>query len=49
MDSDDEEAYASLLEEEFEAAKGDDELLMILGALSALFVQNDSRGEVARR
>ena len=41
MDSDDEEAYAALMEEEAEAAKGDEELLMILGALSAMFVQND--------
>ena len=34
-------AYDSLLEEEFESAKGDDELVMILGSLAALFVQND--------
>ncbi|XP_073362335.1 uncharacterized protein [Aegilops tauschii subsp. strangulata] len=40
MDSDDEEAYAALMEEEAEADTDDEEHLMILAALAGLFAEN---------
>ena len=40
MDSDDEEAFATLMEEEAEADTQDEEHLMILAALASLFVSN---------
>ena len=40
MDSDDEEAFAALMEEEAEADTADEEHLMILAALADLFAKN---------
>lgn len=40
MDSDDEEAFAALMEEEAKADTGDEEHLMILAALASLFANN---------
>ncbi|XP_073363103.1 uncharacterized protein [Aegilops tauschii subsp. strangulata] len=40
MDSDDEEAFAALMEEEAEADTNDEEHLMILAALAGMFVNN---------
>ena len=49
MESDDEEALATLLEEEAEADVQEDEHLMVLAALAQLLASNESRDEVARR
>ena len=40
MDSDDEEAFATLMEEEAESDTNDEEHLMILAALAGLFANN---------